>query len=865
MPEIDQTISHYRILEKIGQGGMGEVYLADDTTLGRKVALKFLPDAFTSDPERMARFEREARLLASLNHPNIAGIYGLEEADGNRFLVLEYVEGETLHARLSRAALPLEDALALCRQIAEGLEAAHEKGVIHRDLKPANVMIKAEEKVKILDFGLAKAFSDETQSIDSSQSPTLTEAMTQPGVILGTAAYMSPEQAKGKSVDKRADIWAFGCILYECLTGKKAFEGETVTETLSAILRCEPDWEKVAAKTGLLLRSCLEKDPTHRLRDIGDAWLLLDNVTESSAESAPTRYKRLSRVLPASIGILGIALALFAFLYFRDREPAEAKYFDISVPPMPNDYSLAISPDGRTVAYVAATSAGRTFLFIRKIGSADFRQLGGTEGAQFPFWSPDSRSIAFFAEQRLRVVDISGGPPRNICAAPTVWGGTWSNKGTIVIATWPVLRSVSETGGKQVPITALDESEKEVSHTYPYFLPDGRHFLYTANTSNTARVYVGSLDSKERKQLLTGISMATYAEPGYLLFQRDGSLFAQPFNLQKLEFTGEAFLIADNLLLNSRQDWVAFSASQTGVLLYRAGGALENAQFIWFDRNGNQIGAAGDPDMYVPDFDLSPDGNQIVMRFRNDIYLFDWERNIREHFTNSPVTEIFPVWSPDGTRVAFSSYPNGNADLFEKQVGDAGGGRVLIDTPINEHMDSWSKDGRYAIYRRDTADGAADFFVLPLSGKGKPFSIVPSTSPVAEFWADFSYDGNWIAYGSLESGKSEIYVVSFPDGVQKRQISNNGGVRPLWRRDGKEIYYLALDGKLMAVDITIGTEVQPGTPRPLFDTKMTVFADWSRQYDVTPDGKRFLILKPVGEEAPKPIIVVLNWTSLLKQ
>jgi serine/threonine protein kinase len=331
---IGETLGHYKVLEQLGRGGMGEVYLAEDLSLDRKVALKFLPDVFTGDPERMARFEREAKLLASLNHPNIAAIYGLEQANGKRFLVLEYVEGETLQKRLSKGALPVEDALEVCRQIAEGLEAAHEKGVIHRDLKPANVMITAEERVKILDFGLAKALTDEAQSIDSSHSPTITEAMTQPGMILGTAAYMSPEQAKGKSVDKRADIWAFGCILYECLTGKKAFEGETVTETLAAVIRGEPDWKKVAVKVERLLRICLEKDSTHRLRDIGDAWHVLNNASESSAESAPAKHKWLTWVLSAITGILCITLALFAFLYFRDREPTEAMYFDISVQPL---------------------------------------------------------------------------------------------------------------------------------------------------------------------------------------------------------------------------------------------------------------------------------------------------------------------------------------------------------------------------------------------------------------------------------------------------------------------------------------------------------------------------------------------------
>ena len=417
MPGIGQTISHFRIVEKIGVGGMGEVFLADDLSLDRKVALKFLPDIFTGDAERMARFEREAKLLASLNHPNIAAIYGLEQADGKRFLIMEYVEGETLQARLSKGALTVEDALAMCRQIAEGLEAAHERGVIHRDLKPANVMITGEEKVKILDFGLAKAWGDETRSVDSSQSPTITEAMTQPGVVLGTAAYMSPEQAKGKSVDKRADIWAFGCILYECLTCKRVFEGETVTETLAAVIKEDPDIEKAPAKTRLLLRKCLAKDRKNRLRDIGDAMALIESephAVESTQAGRPW--------FAWSFAALALLVALIsAFLYFHGRKPEGAKRFHQVTTPMPINNSYAISPDGKWIAYAASSSESTQSLFVTETGSITSRKLDGTEGARLPFWSPDSGSIGFFAGNKLKRVEVTGESPTDICETE---GGT---------------------------------------------------------------------------------------------------------------------------------------------------------------------------------------------------------------------------------------------------------------------------------------------------------------------------------------------------------------------------------------------------------------------------------------------------------
>jgi serine/threonine protein kinase len=876
MPEIGQTLSHFKIVEKIGEGGMGEVYLADDTALDRKVALKFLPEAFTSDPERMARFEREAKLLASLNHPNIAGIYGLEQADGNRFLVLEYVEGETLQARLSKGALPLEDALELCRQIAEGLEAAHEKGVIHRDLKPANVMITADEKVKILDFGLAKALADDTGSIDSSQSPTLTDAMTRPGVILGTAAYMSPEQAKGKSVDKRADIWAFGCILYECLTHKRAFEGETVPETLAAILRGEPDWDILPDSTPqnirFVLRRCLEKERKRRLRDAADVQIEIEEVRDIEAIQTTTSIKqsRMAGIWAVIATILVIVLAAPAFLYFREQGSEEVIRLQIPVPPMPNDYNMAISPDGRSIAYVAQSTGSETMLFIRKIESINPWKLNGTEDAAFPFWSPDSRSIAFFAKGRLKRVDVSGGSPRDICAAPAIWGGAWNKDGIIFFSDgMGPLRQVPEESGEPQEVTKLDESQNETAHVYPHFLPDGRHYFYTVlyPQGSDNGIYIGSLDSKEKTLIKAVHSMAAYAEPGYLLFQRGRTLLAQPFDFKGLKLKNEEPVsIADNLILD-KWSLGCFSVSQNHRIIYRSTEEQGQSQFVWLDRAGKLIGIAGEMETSPAHFELSPDGEQIAMRQHDpvttnvDIYLMDLRRNLQTPFTNDPYVNGNPIWSPEGDRIAFGSYRKGNQeDILEKKVGSVGEEIFLLDSPSHEYPQAWSNSGRYIAYAKGTGS-ETDTYILPLFGEKTPFEIYPS--PGDQWNPQFSPNDDWLAYQSNESGKSEVYVISFPSGDWRIPVSNNGGTQPRWRKDGKELYYLAPDGKLMAVDIQGNTRIDPGVPHELFDAGMSI--PGSTQYDVTPDGQRFLFLKPYAEANPTPITVTLNWTKLLEK
>jgi Tol biopolymer transport system component len=841
---------------------MGEVYQAKDQKLGRDVAIKVLPEEFARDANRVARFQREAKLLASLNHPNIAAIYGLEESDGTKFLVLELVAGETLAERIKRGPIPVEEALKLALQIAEALEAAHEKGIIHRDLKPANIKVTPGGKVKVLDFGLAKAFAGEQAELNLADSPTLSAAATLQGVILGTAAYMSPEQARGKTVDKRADIWAFGVVLYEMLTGKHLFQGDTVSDTLASVLTRDPEWEKVPAKVRPLLGRCLEKDPKKRLRDIGDAYTLLESVPESAA----VRRSWLAWVWAAIATLLVIAMAVPTYLYFRGREPVEAMRFDITVPPMPDAYNMAISPDGHWIAFTAFSSRSISSLFVREIGSVTSRQIEGTEGARSLFWSPDSRSIGFSAGGRLKRVSILGGHPRDICAMEiNSKGGTWNSDGVIVFSDLPILRRVSAEGGESGAVTTLDQSRKDFGHLFPHFLPDGNHYLYVVYSSLGAKsdIYLGSLDSKKQTRLVTGASVAAYAEPGYLLFQRERTLFAQSFDANELTLSGEPVIISENLVVSSDWGLASFSTSQNGLLIYRSAAIQSGSQFSWFDRSGKNLGAVGDPGTYGP-FDLSPDGRQIAVS-RSDpatqsagIWLIEGERSVTTRLTLDPAFHALPLWSPDGHRVAFSTVRKGSLDIYVKDTNGIGKETLLLESENDKWIKDWSKDGRYIAY--GSTDGRLD--ALPLFGDRKPFPIVQF--PASLNMPNFSYDGKWVAYNSDESGTWQIYAVSFPAANQKRQISTNGGVQPRWRRDGKELCYMALDGKIMAVDIKADAKIESGNPRMLFETGLMVDPT-NAQYAVTADGQRFLLLKSLSETTPIPITVAVNWTRLLQK
>jgi serine/threonine protein kinase len=901
MPEIGQTLSHFKIVEKIGEGGMGTVFLADDTTLDRKVALKFLPDAFTSDPERMARFEREAKLLASLNHPNIAGIYGLEQADGNRFLVLEYVEGETLQARVSKGALPLEEALELCRQIAEGLEAAHEKGVIHRDLKPANVMITAEDKVKILDFGLAKAFSDDTEIIDSSQSPTLTEAMTRPGVILGTAAYMSPEQAKGKSVDKRADIWAFGCILYECLTGKKAFEGETVTEMLAAILRGEPDWNTLHSATPrnirFVLRRCLEKERNRRFRDAADVQIEIEEARDSGESAATTVKPRKLWIAWGVAAALVLALAIALWALWREKTvDAELMKFQIQYPEkaIPGEIGkFALSPDGRYLAFSAREADNLSRIWIRELSSLEARPLPGSESkgsSPFFFWSPDSRFIAFDAGGELKKIDVAEGPSRPICKlSEGAIGGSWNREDVIIfgeLGRSGGIMQVSAAGGIPSPVTIPNLERGEQFHVLPTFLSDGRHFIYYRRTDihEYAGIYIGSLDSKPEDQddirLMASSCAAAYvppmdSKPGLLLFLIEKTLMAQQFDDKKLKPIGDPVPITDQV--GSYMNTGFFSASSNGKLAYRSRN-IQLFQLTWFDRQRNPLGTVGEPGRFGG-LAISPDGKSAAIstdKSTNDtafpnIWLHDFAQGRDMPVTSDMGREINPVWSADGSRIIFRADIDGN--IYQVPVGGIRSSELLLESDLRKQPNSCSANGQYLLYTVTDPETREDLWIYTIdkSGSETPFIATQDN----EYNGRFSPDRRYVAYVSDKTGNDEIYICEFsPDSLDKfsettgsRRISRGGGIEPRWSGDSKELYYRASDGMLMVVEITAGTTFQPSTPEPLFQTPpyVPVLGASPYPWDVTSDGRRFLLPVPMAESSPSPFNVILNWERLLEQ
>ena len=891
---IGKTLGHYRVGEQLGRGGMGEVYAAEDLNLNRKVALKFLPDAFTGDPERMARFEREAKLLASLNHPNIAAIYGLVQAEGKRFIVMELVEGETLAQRIGKGALTVDEALGICRQIAEGLEAAHEKGVIHRDLKPANVMITEGDKVKILDFGLAKALSGETQAADSSQSPTVTEAMTRPGVVLGTAAYMSPEQAKGKTVDKRADIWAFGCILYECLTGKRAFEGETVTETLAAILKGEPDWQALPATTRpsirFVLRRCLDKNMIQRLRDAADVRVVIEEAPGFG--ETPVTVKR-SWLAWSVAALLLVTLAPVAFFHFREVAPPASQLVRFTIPlsekmSFAGRGEFALSPDGRWLAFSCAGSDNVNRLWVRALESLEMNPLPHTEGPYITpslFWSPDSRIIAFEAGGKLKKTDLMGGPPQTICDLPgDLYGGAWNREDVIIFGSIQGLMRVSAKGGVASPLTVLDPALKEGWHRYPTFLPDGRHFLYVrrSNTLENSGVYLGSLDAKPAEQstkLLAATMLSSVyvpmasSETGQLLFQREGMLLAQAFDPRRLALAGEPIVVAEPV--GSMGSYACFSASANGTLIYRAG-TEQNFQLTWFDRQGKTLGTIGESRTAMS-LALSPDAARVAVSRGNAstssaIWLHEFSRGTDTRFTFGGIS-FAPVWSPEGNRIIYTTREESGSNLYQKPVSGAKNEELRLRSIGSALPTSWSSDGRFLLYTTWDPKTKIDLWMFSLEGDRKPIPFL--RTEFSESDGRFSPDMRWVAYVSDESGSDEIYVCGLSQSSGRTSletggkwlVSKGGGTGPRWRGDGKEFYYRSADGKLMAVDVIGGSVFQIGTPRLLFQTPPEHPSQLFRisSWDVTADGNRFLLSTPVGESSSSPFTVVLNWTALLKK
>ena len=882
----------YEILAPIGAGGMGEVYRAKDTKLKREVALKVLPDSFARDPERMARFQREAEVLAALNHPNIAQIFGIED----RALVIELVEGEPLHG-----PLPIETALNYTRQIAEALEAAHEKGIVHRDVKPGNIMITAAGMVKLLDFGLAKSAEEHISGGNPSISPTLTVQATQAGMIMGTAAYMSPEQAAGKPVDKRADIWSFGVVFFEMLVGGRLFDGETISHTLADVLRAPIDFDKLPKDTPPpirdLLRRCLDRNVKTRLRDIGEARIAIEAALsgasreESAAPgSAPLQPNTLDWKIAAGVcAAVAVALSVVAFIHLREKPPlAEAARFEID-PPRNGQFTccVSISPDGRKIAFTAQESSDvRPRLWIRTLDTVEaksvFSNLVGGNNAPHPFWSADSRVVAFAGGGKLHKMEASGGPPQIICDTPLGYtGGAWSPDGVIVVDGAAGLMRVPAEGGDSLPVTKLDPARQENSHSGPEFLPDGRHFLYLrrSNRDQNNGIFVGSLDAKpeqqETRRLLATNFPAAYApspspKVGHVLFLRENTLMAQPFDAAKLVLAGEPVPVAESVAISNGR--AIFAVSATGTLVYRAGAPnSQNRRLTWFDPRGKALGQLGDPADYFGNIAVSPDGTRVASargpQGATDIWLLD-SRGVSARFTFDAASNGFPVWSPDGSRIAYRSNRGGHYDLYQKPSNGAGDDVLLLKSDEDKYPYDWSHDGRFLVFASVNAKTNPDLWILPLlgaAGGSQPYALLRTES--FEDNGSFSPDGRWIAYTSSESGRPEVYVRPFastgnPPTAGKWQVSRDGAAnqQPRWRADSKELFFLARQ-TVMAVDVSLTPVFHPGNPQPLFRLPLT-----TTRWDVTADGKRFLAAVPVDAAGDAdPITVVLNWQAGLKK
>ena len=875
---------------------MGEVYRAKDPRLNREVAVKVLPEDLFEGEERKQRFEREARLLAALNHPGIAAIYSFEEVPGRHLLVMELAEGESLDKKIASGPLPLEECLSYARQIAEALEAAHEKGIVHRDLKPANVVVSSEGKIKLLDFGLAKAFENENgSSPEISMSPTLTARATAAGVILGTAAYMSPEQARGKPVDKRADVWAFGVVLFEMLTGKRLFQGETVSDTLAAVLRDPVDFGKLPPSTPpsarVLLERCLERDPKQRLQAIGESRIALERTIAGSSgvragvsgTTAPVaRASRISLYLPWAIAA-AFAAAVGA-LALRTRAPEERVYRASIPSPEGAVFSVdttqpgppALSPDGRKLAFAARGADAKVRLYVRSLDAAAAQPLAGTEGAQYPFWSPDSRFIGFGADQKLKKIEASGGPPTVLC--PTTdfpKGGAWSSKGVIVFApsSGGPLSAVSENGGETRLVTKLDAKRGDNSHRLPSFLPDATHFLFLARLGGASpvegnQVLVGSVDGGEPKPILRSPAAAEYAS-GYLLFMRDAALMAQRFDPSRLKLEGEPHPVAESVSIVRGAAKGTFSASQTGVLVAHIGDSIVlGADLEWVDRAGKTLAPLSEHAPY-DEAVISPDGRNVavsVLDFKfgtHDIWICDVARNLRTRFTFEPGEELAPRWAPDGRSIAYVAGRGAQQGIFRKQVEGSATEELLYASETVKVPTGFSPDGKLLAYAELGQDTNFDIWILPLTGDRKPYAFLKTT--FSEGGAVFSPDGKWIAYHSNESGKTEVYVSPFPGPGRKWQVSVQGGGYPAWRQGGREIVYQEMQSnKVFSVPVAFrGDTPDFGRAAELFVAPPPL-AGIAARFDSAADAKRFMVVRQGKQREAQALTLVVNWTAELR-
>jgi Tol biopolymer transport system component len=870
---VGRRVGVYEIVSPLGAGGMGEVYRARDTRLGREVAIKIVPRAFKDDPDRLARFEREARLLASLNHPHIGAIYGLEEADDVTALVMELVEGDDLSQRIGRGAIPIAEALPIARQIAEALEAAHEQGIIHRDLKPANIKVRADGTVKVLDFGLAKALDSPSGSgAEMMNSPTLTPRATMAGTIIGTAAYMAPEQARGKVVDRRADIWAFGVVVYEMLTGRRPFDGDDISVTLASVLKDDVNWKALPSDLPVpvrrLLRRCLEKDPGLRLSAIGDARLELDDAAapgdRDGVRDAPvaTPVVGWEHALPWAIAIAAIALALYIASGAR-RPIATAAPVRLSADlgadvPLTNTFGAVnvLSPDSALVAFVGQNTGSRRQLFVRRLSELRATPLSGTDDADSPFFSPDGHWIAFFAAGKLKKISVTGGSAFVICDAPNGRGGAWAADGTIVFSpdsgdVTPLVR-VSSDGGTSQALTALDAGE--ISHRWPQLLPGGKGVLFTADVNGTfddANLVIQKLPAGLRKVVHRGGYYGRYLASGHLAFVHEGTLFAVPFDVGRLEASGPPVRVVEGIASSALSGGAQFDVSPSGTLVYLPGIRTDPAlPMHWMDRAGRTTLLRQTPAYWInPRF--APDGNRIALQIidsrRSDIGMYELARDTVTRLTSDGVTNTNPIWTPDGRRVVFSAI-RGNAliaNLYWRRADATGEPQRLTESGNPQYPSSWHPSGKFLAFEEHTARTASDLMILPMEGDeasgwkpGKPTAFV--NSPASEREPMFSPDGRWMAYVSNESGRYEVYVRPYGNTGGVWQISASGGEHPIWSPTTRDLFY-SIDGQITAVSYQVdGDSFRAEKPRRLADTRFVQRAQ-NRMFDVHPNGDRFVL------------------------
>lgn len=874
----------YEILAPLGAGGMGEVYRARDPRIGREVAIKVLPASYATDADRLRRFEIEARATGVLNHPNILSIFDVGTGSDAPYLVSELLEGETLREKLRNGAMPQRKAIDCALQTASGLSAAHEKGIAHRDLKPENIFLTKDGRVKILDFGLAKLVLPEAGKEEASKLETGV-VESQPGMVLGTVGYMSPEQVRGRPSDHRSDIFAFGAILYEMLTAKRAFQGQTPADTMSAILQKDPP-ELTLSDTspGLqrLIGRCLEKDPAQRFHSAHDLAFALESLSANTG-SMPATAKAVQRngrsiarwAHLAFTIVLAAAALFFALQYFQPKQQTQNMVQALIAPPENGSFQpfselgMALSPDGKIQAFVALID-GRKQLWIRRLNETTATHLAGTDGATYPFWSPDSRWIGFFADGKLKKIETTGSPPETLCDAPLGRGGTWNDRGTILFAPTinNLIHQVAANGGEPKPVLKPTGKPEGEDQRWPAFLPDGNHFLFSRNISR--ELWIAQLDPPDSHVLLPGCSNAMYVSPGYLIFSRNGALMAQAFDVKTNRLQGEAFpILKEKVIFYGPKTYAGFAASSSGILSYLAD-ETSPTQLTWVNRAGQTLSTLGKKGFYQSPR-LSPDGKRIVLirvdpdstSFR-DIWTYELDRQNLSRFTFGPREYWSPLWSSDGRFIFFGSNIAGTGNIFRQSTeGSATETAIVRDSHFKRPTDV-SNDGKFLSFYSIGSDTGNDIWILPLTQDAKPFPYLQT--PFGEWDAQFSPDAKWIAYTSDESGKREVYVQSFPPGNGKWQISTGGGQYPKWPHSGNEIFFSTLDDVLTAVSVKTSPAFSIGKATPLF--KLPHGAPYAESddilaYDVSPDGQRFLLNVPTETAKPSYITLVLNWTAAL--